>query len=114
MMNALLWLKDRWYIPAFVLFVAVVALIAIFTRRKDGPQPGTIIKEVSKELEVIEAGAEVRRVKAELGAEKAKQLVEERYRAERARLDAEKERQAHELEEDPVALARFLVKAGKS
>lgn len=115
MASALLWLKDRWYIPAFVLFVAVAALAAIFTRRrKDDPLPATIIQEVSKELEVIAAGAEVRKVRAEMGADKAKQLVEEKYRAERAALTAAQEREAHELEEDPAALARFLVKAGKS
>ena len=110
--KAWVWCQCYWFVPLAIAGVALLAILAIVTRRKDGPQVGTIIESAGKELEVIEAGAEVRRTKAELGHEQAKQLVEQKYAVQKAQLDADQAKEAKALEDDPIALAKYLVRAG--
>jgi hypothetical protein len=112
MAKVLDWIKLYWYIPAVVVVAGVAILASAFTRRRGtSPVPG-IIDAVTQEVRVIQAGAEVKKVQAELGAVKAQQLVDEQYLAAKDKLTAAQVAEAKTLEDDPVALSRFLVRAG--
>ena len=73
-----------------------------------------LVEETKKELEVIDAVTTAQELKAELGAEKAKNRIKEKYSREIFQLDDEQKKTAKALETNPVALARFLVRAGHS
>lgn len=102
------WLLNYWYVP--LLFVIAV-IGAIVLRRKPGvPVTTAIAERVSGEMRVIDAGAEVRRIQAEMGAEQARQYVLNKYEIVKLKLSAEQKEQATKLESDPIALAKFLVR----
>lgn len=105
-MTALYFLKDYWYVP---LLIAGAVLLWILWPKKPRPD----FARVQSELEVIRAGAEARKVKAELGAEKAAQAVKEKYRVKEEQLNEEAKQKAADLERDPVALARHLERASR-
>lgn len=107
MKKALFWILDHWYIP---LFAIGVLLGWWLTRGKKGLPP---IKEIAHELKAIEAGREAREWKAKLGAERAAEEVRKQHLAAIEKLNADQAKKAEELRQDPVALSRFLVKAGK-
>lgn len=102
------WLREHWYVPLFVVGVLLGFVVSSKTRRK-GPPP----EQVKAELEVIKAGARAKALEVELGAEKAAAAVEEAYRAETERMDAQEREKAQELRQDPRALARYLARAGR-
>lgn len=110
-MRVLKWLWNHWYVPLAVVAAIVAALL--WKKPKGVPVTQVVIDSTKKELEVIEAQAEVRRLKAELGAEQARQHVEDKYREAKSKLTAEQAEKAKRLEKDPVALAKFLVRAGR-
>lgn len=110
-MRILYWLKDYWYIPVF--FIAAIGglvLSYILFKRPDT----SILEKTNLEIKAIQAGAEARQIKAELGAEQAKAVVAGKYMQEMAALDTKQKAQAVELENDPVALAKYLVRVGGS
>jgi hypothetical protein len=107
-MTALRWLKKYWYVPLFVLAVFLGFMLSRKSRAR-----GTPLVQTLRELDAIKAGAEVEKVKAQLGAEQAKAHVEDKYREEIDALDEKQKERLEKMEEDPMAMARFLVRAGK-
>ena len=105
-MDAFRWLLEHWYVP--LIFLAAVAGFLVARKRRASPMQATKL-----ELEAIRAGADARRVQSELGAERARRHVESAHREALLRLDHEQAKQAMELRNDPVALAKFLVRAGR-
>lgn len=106
MKKALKWIRDYWYVPLFVL--AVVLGWVIFRKR------GTPIAQTQAELAAIQAGRRIRELEAEAGAEAAKQAAYKDYMDKRAKLSVKQQAQAERLKDDPVALSKFLVRAGGS
>lgn len=101
------WLKKYWYIPVFLIGMI---LVWMFFRRR-----GTPIKQTIAEVKAIQAEAEIEKLEAVLGTEKAKEAVAQNYNAELEALDKQQQEQAKELRDDPGKLAKFLVRAsGKS
>jgi hypothetical protein len=103
--RAALWVLDHWYL-AVVLVLAIGLLILSRKNKKAAADM------VATEMKAVEASAEARRLVAIRGAEQAREDVEAKYKAEREALDDEQKKQAAQLSGDPVALARFLVRAG--
>jgi len=103
------WLRlflDYWYVP---LILAAAVWFWIVTRGRILPAD-----TLSTELDAIRAGSEAREMKARLGREKALAEIKAKHAADLAKLDAEQAAKAKELENDPVALARFSVRAARS
>lgn len=105
-MSALSWLKQNWWVPFLFLFLI---LSWVFFRRR-----GTPIEQTKRELEIIEAGRRARKLKEEMGLERAKAYLDVIYAQELAALDTKQQDRAQELRDNPQALARFLVRAGQS
>ena len=105
-MSILRWLADYWYIPVLV----VGALVGAVVLSRKG-RHWSALRKIATELNAIGAKREVREVQLQLGAEQAKQHVKEKYAAKREALDAKAEAKAKELEHDPLALAKYLVRA---
>jgi len=105
MKKALHFLVDYWYIP--VLILGLVLAWIVF-RGKRWP----IVDTIMHEFAAIRAGAKARDDEARLGHEKAKANVKSERAAEIGKLNEDQRKKAKELEDDPVALARFLVRAG--
>jgi len=101
----LYWLKDYWYIPLFILGIF---LLWVFFKERKNP-----LARIQNEIDAIEAGAYAREMKKRYGLEKAKKKVREKFRTEIVLLDEKQMKQAKELENDPVALARFLVRVAQ-
>lgn len=96
------WIR-RWGVLVLVVAGAVVTWV-LFRRR-----PGELI---AGELEAIREERDVARVEAERGRAEALAEVERRYADAKAGLEERERAEAAELAEDPVALARYLVRAG--
>ena len=99
-------IKAYWYIPVFV--IAVILGWVIFRKK------GTPIAQTRAELDAIRAGKQAREWQTKLGAEMAKKQIKAKYREALKALDEKQTIQAKELEDDPVALSKFLVRAGRS
>jgi hypothetical protein len=102
------WLRDHWYVPLFALGVVLGFLISGKVRRK-GPPPA----QVKAELEAITAGAEASKMAAAVGKAEAVRVVEETHSEAVEALDEKEREEADKLREDPRALARYLVRAGR-
>jgi len=102
------WLREHWYVPIFAAGTVIGFVVSSSVRKKGPPQ-----EQVRAELEVIQAGAKAKKLEAELGATLAADAVEAEYYAEKQKLGMEQVQQAAILREDPRALARFLVRAGR-
>lgn len=105
MKRALRWVVDYWYIPLFA--VVVIAAWVLWARWNARPSLPPVQK-ILGEVKAIGAAREAREIQIKGGAEEAKRHVREKYAERRLRLDAEAEAKAKELENDPVALARYL------
>ena len=97
------WLR-RWGVFVLVVGGAVVAWLVL--RRKP---PAAAI---AAELEAIREETRVARVAAEQGRAEALAEVEKRYGEAKAQLEDRERQEAEKLGQDPVALARYLVRAG--
>jgi hypothetical protein len=97
------WIK-RWGV--FVL-VAVGAAIAWFVLRRKPPT-----EAIAEELDRIREETDVAKVQAERGRAEALAEVERRYGSAYAELEERERVEAAKLEQDPVALARYLVRVG--
>ena len=106
MKRVLLWIWDHWYLA--ILLVGAV-LTVVWLR---GRGLGDLKAKLALELAAIRAKEEARNATIELGAEKARQQVEAKYRSDMIKLDADQKAEAERLKDDPVALAAFLVRAG--
>lgn len=105
MRRVLTWLWNYWYVPLFVLG-AIFGWIVL--RRKAPPWD-----DVRNELDAIRAGARAQEEAARLGAAAAVDRVRAEHAAAIAKLDADQQAQAERLKDDPVALSKFLVRAGR-
>lgn len=96
-------LLDHWWLP--VLFLG--ALVALLACRKwrPGKDPFQGVKD---ELGVIQAGTEARNMAIQLGTDQALSHVKDKYQAKLAALEAQQQVQVKDLEDDPVALAKYL------
>lgn len=97
------WLLDHWWVP--VLFLGALVGLLAFRKWRPGKDPFQGVKD---ELVTIQAGAAARNMAIQLGTEQAKAHVKDKYQAKLAALEAEQRAKAAELEDDPVALARYL------
>jgi hypothetical protein len=104
-MRVVRWLLAHWYVP-FVFLAALAGFLISWKR-------GTPLQATKRELEAIRAGADARRVEAALGAERARRHVEKAHVEALMLLDESQAQQAEGLRDDPAALAKFLVRAGR-
>ncbi len=88
-------------------------IYVLWNRWRRGPVP-TPFAQVTKELEVIRAGAEVERVRAELGHTEALKHIDDKYAKELKALEEAQQEEATRLREDPEALARFIIRGANS
>ena len=99
------WIGDYWVIP-LVVVAAIVGMVVLSKKKRHW----SAVQKITQELKGIEAKRETREIQLQLGAEQAKQHVAEKYAARRETLDAKHEARAKELEDDPVALSRYLAR----
>lgn len=103
--KALFFLKDYWIIPVLI----AVCFVGYFTFRKWRGKAGeNILQPVLDKLRVIQAGSQVRDMQIQMGVEKATAAVKDKYKVQTLALENEQAAKVQELENDPVALARFL------
>lgn len=97
-----------------VLSFLALSTLALFLGRRSGSAGGLIPPppDLGNELKAISAEAEVQKLQAQLGAEKAREHVELTYAEHLRNLSAVDSIQALELKNNPAALAGFLVRAG--
>jgi hypothetical protein len=100
--KAMWWLWDHLWIVT-VLLVAVLGW-ALF-RWRDGKGAMATVQD---ELDVIRAGSAAREMQIQLGTDQTVQHVKDKYQAKTVALDATQQARVRELEDDPVALARYL------
>lgn len=104
MRKSLRFIANYWYIPfLFLLFL----LGWIFFRKRGAP-----LEQIETELEAIWAGQKVREMREKEGAVRARLEVLAKYANEREQLSREQQEKAEKLKDDPVALSKFLVRAG--
>ena len=84
--------------------IGVGVLVFILTK---GKKP---VPDAGKEMEIIEAKAEVKRLQAQQGLEAAVRAVEEKHASRLAELDEASREQAKALRSDPKALTEFLLR----
>jgi len=101
-------LRDYWYIPLFI----IGAIILFLVTRKSSDKP-PIIAKVKKELDVIQAGADARNIAIEKGTEYAVVATKAEYQAKIQALDVTQKLEMKELENDPIALARYLERVSR-
>ena len=104
MRKACYFLLDHWYVPALI----VVLVLGWFLFRGRKPTDKDPLASVQDELGIIAAGAAAREAEIELGTAKTVQQVKDKYAAKTATLDATQMLKVRELEDDPIALARYL------
>lgn len=96
-------LKTYWYLPlAFLLFF----LFWIFFHKTQNP-----IKQVKIELEAIKAKEEVKILELEKGRDQAVAKALQQYEVVKEELTSKQKKEAKELENDPVKLSAFLIRA---
>jgi len=95
---------DHWKLPAFIVVIVVGWLL--FRWRK--PDTRGAMQEVQDELDIIRAGAVARDMEIQIGTEQTVQQVKAKYAAKTMALDATQMLKVKELEDDPIALARYL------
>ena len=104
MRSVMWWLLDHWYLPAIV----VVSVVGWLVFRRGQPDSKGALQAVQDELGIIRAGAEARDMQTQLGTEQTLEHVKDKYAAKTVALDATQQLKVKELEDDPVALARYL------
>lgn len=107
MKKSLLWLLDHWYLPLF----AVGVLLGWWLTRDS--KRGEPLAQIKAELDAIKAGQKARELEAQLGAQQAADEVRKEHAAAVQALNAEQVKKAEALRSDPVALSKFLVRAGR-
>lgn len=102
--KAMWWLADHWYLPVIV----ILAVLSWFLFRWRKPGAKDAMRTVQDELDIIRSGAEAREMEIQLGTEQALAHVRDKYQAKTVALDATQQAKVKELEDDPVALAKYL------
>ncbi|MFA4944425.1 MAG: hypothetical protein WC789_06965 [Lentisphaeria bacterium] len=104
-----------WIILVLAVLLVLATLVAIYLWRKaqraGGSPPAA---QVDAQLELEKLRAEVRALIAKQGVTAARSAVLVKYQEQLKTLTDQQTKQAQMLEEDPVALATFLVQAGRT
>ena len=108
-MKFIQFIKDYWYLPLFA--AGVVAAWALWTYWSGGPVLPPLDK-IYKEVSAIKAQRLTRETVIIQGTVEAKHQLRGKYAETIRRLDAEQNLKVKELEDDPVALAKFLDRLG--
>ena len=102
----------------YTLLIAVclgaLGLIVYVIRKamRDG-NAGSLMRDVADAVLEIRAAAEAKKVTARKGKEEGLKVVQTRFAKEVEALNEKQAEEAKALHEDPVALSRFLVRAGR-
>jgi len=100
----------KWYHWLWApVLIAIVVVSYILGRRSNAD----LASEVSVELDALEARAVAKRLKAEIGADNARRVIEDTYKEQLEKLDEDGKALVDSLVDDPVALADFLVRVGR-
>jgi hypothetical protein len=89
---------------------ALVLVIIAFIAGKRGVNP---MKAVRLQLDVIDAKARAKKLLVNKDASDVRRQIEAEHKETIERFDSEQKERATQLADDPVALAAFLVRAGK-
>jgi len=102
----------------YTLLIAVclgaLGLIVYVIRKaiQEGSAAG-LMRDVAGKVMEIQAAAQVRKLEATAGREAALKAVQAKFAKEVDELDELQRKEAEALHEDPVALSRLLVRAGR-
>ena len=107
MKKTLKWFRDYWYIPFFIL--AMILGWLIFRKRDVTP-----IEQTKNELEAIREGRKTKELAIKEGAGRARLELLAKYAREKKELSQKQKAKAERLKHDPVALSKFLVRAGSN
>ena len=99
-------LADYWYVVALI--AGAVLLWLVTGGRRSIPSD-----TIKREMAAIRAGAEAREKQIQLGRHRAARDVRKAHAVAIARLKDQQATKAEELRNDPVALSKFLVRAGR-
>jgi hypothetical protein len=104
MIEALKWLRERWYVPLLALAAVAGAILGgAFVRQLRRPD-----KTVRRELNAVRAGEEAARAAIELGADRAVTALREQNAETIGQLDEARRAKLDALRADPVAFAKHL------
>lgn len=93
------------------LLIGIVTALVVYQLLKQ--QPEKAAKSLEEAFDAFEAEAQVTKLEAAVGKAEAVARVEEVYHEQIKKLSAEQKAKADKLRNDPVALSRFLLKAGR-
>lgn len=96
------WLRRWGWLVAFIIAAIVIVIVTV----------GAVRPDIKREIEVAKADAEATKLEAKVGWEEAVKRIEEEHKTTLESLNGSQRFQAEKLKEDPVALSRFLVRAG--
>jgi len=102
---ALAWICDHWQLCVIV----VGMLVLLWLCRNISPKD--FADRIKLELAAIRAKGEARQLSQELGSEKAKNEIENKYKDAMTKFNEEQKAEAERLRDDPVALADFIIHA---
>lgn len=105
MKKALNLFRDYWYIPFFILFMILGWIV--FRRRDVTP-----LEHTKRELKAIQASREIKELIIHDGISKARLKIIAKYMSEKEQFSKDQQIKAERLKHDPVALSKFLVRAG--
>lgn len=105
------WIKEYGYV--LLLFVFAIAGF-IFLRRIFGDDSMVSFEQTKDELDAIRESSNVRKIEAKKGHSAAVELVGQKYDAKIQNLEAKQMREANALRNDPVALSKYMVRAGSN
>ncbi len=104
MIEALKWLRERWYVPLLAIAAVGGAILGgAFVRQLRRPD-----KTVRRELEAVRAGEAAARVAVAEGADRAVAALEEQHAATIEQLDDARRAKLDALRSDPAAFAKHL------
>jgi len=98
------WIVDHAWLPILI----GVAVLGWFFFRWRKADPKGVLQAVQDEVDIIRAGSAAREMQLQLGTEQTLGYVKDKYAAKTVALDATQQLKVKELEDDPVALAKYL------
>lgn len=102
--RAMWWVVDHWYLPVAI----ILAILGWFVFRWSKPDSKGAAEAIQQEMDIIRSGSEAREMQIQLGTDQALAHVRDKYQAKTVALDATQQAKVKELEDDPVALAKYL------
>jgi len=96
---------DHWQLPVIIIAILIGWLLFRSWRKSDTKG---LVQAVQDELGIIQAGSATREMQLQLGTEQTLGHIKDKYAAKTMALDAVQQLKVKELENDPVALAKYL------